>query len=86
MNKVLLVWDCDSSLKIYQFNVENEIFEKLKKCHERYVNINENEELLWLCEWLMGRDADIVFDNIKREGLGIAIVMESTLIVCGFAK
>ncbi len=86
MNKILLIWDGDSSLKVYLLYVDNEKFEKIKRCHERYINVNENEELLWLCEWLVDKDIDLIFSSGDGVKPNFLIVKESTLVVCGFAE
>ena len=86
MNKILLIWDGGSSLKVYLLYVDDEKFEKIKKCHERYINVNENEELLWLNEWLCDRHTDIMFESGQKRKFDFPIVSESTLVVCGFAE
>ncbi len=86
MNKILLIWDGDSSLKIYLLYVDDEKFKKIKKCHERYINVNENEELQWLSKWLVDRHTDIMFESGQPEKLNFPLVLESTLVVCGFAE
>lgn len=86
MNKILLIWDGDSSLKVYLLYVDYGKFEKIKKCHERYINVNENDELIWLNNWLIERETDLIFESGQVEKFNFPIILESTLVVCGFAE
>ena len=90
MNKILLIWDCDSSLKVYLLHVDKEKFERIKKCNQTYVNtyvnINENEKLLWLDKWLSDKNIDKIFDSGGERKFRFPVISDSTLVVCGFAE
>lgn len=87
MNKILLIWDDYSLLKVYLLYVNEEKFEKIKKCHERYLNTeSENEELFWLSEWLVDRETDLIFLSGEKGPEDFPVISESTLVVCGFAE
>ena len=87
MNRILLIWDMDSSLKVYLLNVDDiEVYERIKRCHEKYINSNENDALLWLCEWLPGKSSEIIFESGEENKVDLPIVPEATLVVCGFAE
>ena len=85
MNKILLIWDGNSSLQVYLLYVDKVKFEKIKKCHEKYINVNENDELMWLSEWLVDNDGYLIFQSGQKEKLLPTRIPFSTLVVCGFA-
>lgn len=88
MNKILLIWDDDSSLKVYLLHVDKEKLEKIKKCHNKFIGSNENEELLWLYEWLESKFDCLVYEaNLDRTiNFDFPVISESTLVVCGFVE
>ena len=86
MNKILLIWDDKYSLKVYLLHVDKEKFEKIKKCNKRYINANENDELLWLSEWLCDKGIDLIFESGEKGPQDFPVISDSTLVVCGFAE
>ena len=87
MNKVLLIWDADSSIEVYLLYVDKEKFEKIKKCNKRYLNTeSESEELFWLSEWLVDRETDLIFLSGEKGLEDFPVISDSTLVVCGFAE
>ena len=86
MNKILLIWHCNSSLKVYLLYVNKEKFERIKKCHNKYIDLNADKELFWLSGWLIDKEEYLLFQSRSEEKLLFPAIFQSTLVVCGRIK
>lgn len=71
MNIIIIWQEADIDIKVYTFfDVTQEVFDKMKVCHGRYIGLASDKdckELNWLSEYLVGKPIYLSgLDLIKR--------------------
>lgn len=69
--RVCVVWEVvPEETKLYVEEVPPELADKIKKTHQTYINVNDNEHTNWLAEWLEGKDPV----DEPAENVGLVVV------------
>jgi len=77
MHSVLLIWqEVPEYLKVYHLHEDDEVFGKLKKCHDKFINSDNFEEGIqdWLIKWQEGLAPDDVVYNDSKSTLNFSEV------------
>ena len=84
LNRVLLIWnEVPENLKLYELELADDEFKKLKLCHGRYINGDDDADgnLLWLSEFLVDKQYYFIDDGKCHE---VKLFDSISVVVSGF--